>query len=133
MELDKRVDAVKRRDEFERHPSDFTKSWQEADAQLQRSVVLAKSRLNSVEVPDITREQSAKLCMSLGTDGLRGELTLIRAARALAAFERKSKVSNEHLRRVASSALRHRLRRDPLEDTGSTARIDRATAELFGP
>jgi magnesium chelatase subunit I len=29
-------------------------------------------------------------------------------------------------------ALRHRLRRDILDETGSTVRIERAIAELFG-
>jgi magnesium chelatase subunit I len=32
---------------------------------------------------------------------------------------------------VAPIALRHRLRRDPLDETGSTARVERAVAEVF--
>ena len=70
--------------------------------------------------------------MTLGTDGLRGELTLMRAARALAALERAKTVTDDHLRRVAPPALRHRLRRNPLDDAGSTVRVDRAIAEIFG-
>ena len=34
-------------------------------------------------------------------------------------------------RRVAPSSLRHRLRRNPLDDFGSTARVERALAECF--
>jgi magnesium chelatase subunit I len=70
--------------------------------------------------------------MSLGTDGLRGELTLMRAARALAALDGDNDVADSHLRRVAPSALRHRLRRNPLDDAGSTVRVQRALAEMFG-
>jgi magnesium chelatase subunit I len=70
--------------------------------------------------------------VSLGTDGLRGELTLIRAARALAALESASAATQDHLRRVAPSALRHRLRRDPLDEAGSGIRVDRAIGEIFG-
>jgi magnesium chelatase subunit I len=70
--------------------------------------------------------------MALGTDGLRGDLTLIRAARALAALQGDAAVQDTHLRQVAPSALRHRLRRNPLDDAGSTVRVDRAVAELFG-
>jgi magnesium chelatase subunit I len=54
--------------------------------------------------------------MALGTDGLRGELTLMRAARALAAFEGDAESGDAHLQRVAAPALRHRLRRNPLDD-----------------
>ena len=71
--------------------------------------------------------------MALGTDGLRGELTLMRAARAAASLEGKSKAGLDDLRRVAPLALRHRLRRNPLDDSGSTARIERALGEVFGP
>jgi magnesium chelatase subunit I len=57
----------------------------------------------------------------------------MRAARALASFEQATAVAESHLRRVASSALRHRLRRDPLDESGSGARIDRAIVEALGP
>ena len=70
--------------------------------------------------------------MALGTDGLRGELTLMRAARALAALESAKAVTSEHLRRVAPPALRHRLRRNPLDDAGSSVRVDRAISEVLG-
>jgi len=70
--------------------------------------------------------------MSLGTDGLRGELTLIRAARAFASLEGDTEVADRHLRRVAPTALRHRLRRNPLDDSGSSTRVERAIQELFG-
>jgi magnesium chelatase subunit I len=70
--------------------------------------------------------------MQLGTDGLRAELTLMRAARALACFEQAASVAESHLRRVATAALRHRLRRDPLDESGSGVRIDRAIEEALG-
>ena len=46
----------------------------------------------TVAVSDEARERTARLCMELGTDGLRGELTLIRAARALACLDGADRV-----------------------------------------
>ena len=40
-------------------------------------------------------------------------------------------VTDMHLAQVAPMALRHRLRRNPLDNSGSTARIERAVGELF--
>jgi magnesium chelatase subunit I len=77
-------------------------------------------------------ERAAQLCMRLGTDGLRGELTLVRAARAAASLEGDGEVGEAHLRRIAPAALRHRLRRNPLDDSGSSTRVSRALAEQFG-
>ena len=64
-------------------------------------------------------------------DGLRGELTLMRAARAQAALEGKQKVTLDHLRAIAGFALRHRLRRNPLDDSGSDIRVGRAVDEVM--
>ena len=86
----------------------------------------------NLQVTDAALERAARLCMALGTDGLRGELTLMRAARALAALESAKTVADDHLRRIAPPALRHRLRRNPLDDAGSSVRVDRAIAEIFG-
>jgi magnesium chelatase subunit I len=81
-------------------------------------------------VSDEVLTLAARLCLQLGTDGLRGEITLMRAARALAALEGASQVTADHLRRMAAPALRHRLRRNPLDDAGSGVRVQRAVDEL---
>ena len=81
---------------------------------------------------DAVLERAAQICIALGTDGLRGELTLMRAGRSLAALEGATKVTDLHLRRVATMALRHRLRRDPLDDAGSSTRVERVLNEVFG-
>ena len=52
----------------------------------------------------------------------------MRAARALAAFEGAKRVTEDHLKRMAAPSLRHRLRRNPLDETGSTTRITRAVS-----
>jgi magnesium chelatase subunit I len=84
-------------------------------------------------VPDSALERAAGLCMALGTDGLRGELTLVRAARALAAFDGAEQVGDAQLRQLASPALRHRLRRNPLDDSDAAVRVARVVDEQFGP
>jgi magnesium chelatase subunit I len=131
-DLPTRIEVVRRRDTFERDPAAFIAAWEKEDAKLRRRLTTARGRLAEVSVPDRVLEQAAGLCMALGTDGLRGELTLMRAARALAAFEGDRAVGDVHLKRVAAPALRHRLRRNPLEDAGSASRIERAIAEHFG-
>ena len=55
----------------------------------------------------------------------------MRAARALAALQAATEVTQDHLRQIAVPALRHRLRRNPLDDTSSGDRIERAVAELW--
>ena len=132
QDLPARIEVVRRRDDFDRDPAAFVQRWAAADDKLRKQIVAARKRLPSVEVPDAALTRAAELCQRLGTDGLRGELTLMRTARALAALEGDKVVGDAHLRRVAPPALRHRLRRNPLDDTGSGTRVERAVAELFG-
>lgn len=130
-DLPSRIEVVKRRDAYERDPEGFAAAWRRAETRLRRQIVAARARLAAVAVGEAALARAAALCLALGTDGLRGELTLIRAARALAALEGDAELGDAHLRAVAASALRHRLRRNPLDETGSTARIERALADLF--
>jgi magnesium chelatase subunit I len=131
-DLPTRIDVVRRRDAFERDPGSFLTHWAKEDARTRRRIVAARALLPTVEMPDSVLDRAAQLCLKLGTDGLRGELTLMRAARALASLEGVLAADETHLRRVAAPALRHRLRRNPLDEAVSTTRVDRAVADLFG-
>jgi magnesium chelatase subunit I len=131
-ELAQRVEVIKRRDEFERDKTAFLAKWKKPDEALRRRIVAGRKRLADIELPDAVLEDATRLCMHLGTDGLRAELTLIRAARALASVEQAPAVELSHLRRMAPPALRHRLRRDPLDESGSGARVERALSDVFG-
>jgi magnesium chelatase subunit I len=126
-----RMEVVRRRDEFERDPSAFVRKWAKEDTKVRSRIVAARSLMPEVRVPDKTLEFAVRLCMSLGTDGLRGELTLMRAARAAASLDGIVVVDETHIRRVAPAALRHRLRRNPLDEAGSTVRVERALEELL--
>ncbi len=131
-DLAARVEVVRRRDDFDRDADGFKQRWDKQDARVRKQIVAARARLAAVVVGDEVLQQAARLCMALGTDGLRGELTLMRAARALAALQGDAQVNDGHLKRVAPPALRHRLRRNPLDDAGSSVRVERALAEMFG-
>jgi magnesium chelatase subunit I len=126
-----RVEVIKRRDAYERQPEAFHQQWKPEDLKIRQQIEAARKRVAELTVPDAVLEQAAALCLALGTDGLRGELTLLRAARAWAALEGRDQVGTEDLRAVAPSALRHRLRRNPLDDTGAGVRIERAMADAL--
>ncbi len=130
-DLKDRVEVIRRRDAFERDKDGFVESWSGKEAAIRRKIVRARRLLGEVQVPDAVLERAAEICLALGTDGLRGELILIRAARALAALEGKKTASVDHLRRVAPMTLRHRLRRDPLDDVGATVRVERVLDDCF--
>jgi magnesium chelatase subunit I len=132
QDLDSRVEVLRRCDAFERDGAAFAESWSKAEKKTIKQIAKAKALLPDVEMPDTVLRRASELCIAVGADGLRGELTLMRASRAQAALDGKAAVTEKHLISVAPLALRHRLRRNVLDETGSTARIERAMDELFG-
>ncbi|HEX8071016.1 MAG TPA: magnesium chelatase ATPase subunit I [Pyrinomonadaceae bacterium] len=130
--VDERVEVVARHESFARDPVAFAAEWANEQARLRRRVLRARRTVAQVAVARALVRRVAELCQSLGVDGHRGELTIVRAARALAAFEGRAHITEADVRRVAPLALRHRLRRDPLEQTEGGARVEQAVAEAFG-
>ena len=126
-----RVEVVRRRDAYEQDRAAFIERWQKDDERIRKQITAARKRLPDVAITDAVRERISALCAALGTDGLRGDLTLLRAARAMAALDGDKAVGDAHIRRVAASALRHRLRRNPLDNAGSGTRVERAVNELL--
>ncbi len=126
-----RVEIIKRRDSFDLDPEGFSASWRDADLALRDTITGAQQRLRETARPDAIVETAAELCIAVGSDGLRGELTLIRAARALASLNAAAAITPEHLRTVAPFVLSHRLRKDPMDETDAGVRVERAIAAVF--
>jgi magnesium chelatase subunit I len=130
-DLDQRVQIVLAREAFERDPSTFLAGVEAEQSRLRRKLTKARRNLRQVTLQTKLLRRIAELCLQLKIDGHRGELTITRAARALAALEGRRAVNDMDVRRVAIMSLRHRLRRDPLEQTTGGARVEQALDQLF--
>ena len=126
-----RVQVVDQRTAFDNDPASFSDSVQEKQESLQQKVVDAQNILNEVVIDEDLRLRISAVCGELDVDGLRGDIVTNRAARALAAFEGRKEVTEEDIARVVSTALRHRLRKDPLEQVDSGDRVIKAFCKVF--
>ena len=126
-----RVQVVDQRTAFDNDPESFSDSVQANQESLQQKVVDAQNILNEVVIDEDLRLRISAVCGELDVDGLRGDIVTNRAARALAAFEGRKEVTEEDIARVVSTALRHRLRKDPLEQVDSGDRVIKAFCKVF--
>ncbi len=131
VDLDQRVEIVNLREAFERDAAQFRASVEAEQQSLRRKLSRARKLAGEVSISQELLRGIASLCLELSIDGHRGELTIARAARSLAAFEGRTSVSETDVRRVAALSLQHRLRRDPLEPTGGGTRIEQALEKNF--
>lgn len=126
-DLGQRVGIVELREAFERDPAGFRAGFEAEQQSLRRRLARAHKLADQVKIAKGLVRQVAGLCLQLSIDGHRGELTIVRASRALAAFEGRRKVTGEDVRRVVALSLRHRLRRNPMDpSSGGGTRIEQA-------
>lgn len=126
-----RVQVVDQRTAFDSDPDSFSTAVEANQDALQQRVVDAQQRLEQVSIDDDLRLRISAVCGELDVDGLRGDIVTNRAARALAAFEGRTEVSEDDVARVASCCLRHRLRKDPLEQVDSGDRVVKVFCKVF--
>ncbi|TVR07153.1 MAG: magnesium chelatase ATPase subunit I [Phormidium sp. GEM2.Bin31] len=127
-----RVKIVEERSQFDRNPQAYLSQHQETQQELQERLLQAQSLLPSVEINHELRVQISQVCAELDVDGLRGDIVTNRAAKALAAFEGRTEVTLDDIRRIITLCLRHRLRKDPMETIDSGTKVQKVFSEVFG-
>ncbi len=111
-----RQEVVLRRLEFDANPDKFSEKWREAGEELAVQIEAARTVLSRVELTDHALKRAVDACLMLGVDGHRGDLTVIKTALTLAAFEGRIQVEDMDVDRAVELALPHRVRRRPFQE-----------------
>ncbi len=115
QDISLRSELIRRRVDYEKDPADFCRRWEREQRELKEKVRAAQARLNAVNIPDKLYWDAAKVGVALQVDGHRADITLLKAACTLAAFEDAGEARRDHLIRVAPMVLGHRMRRLPFD------------------
>ncbi len=127
-----RVQIVEQRAEFDQNPAEFLEKYQPEQEALQQKIINAQNLLPQVTLDYDQRVKISEICSELDVDGLRGDIVSNRAAKALTAFEGRTEVTLDDIKRVITLCLRHRLRKDPLESIDSGYKVEKAFGRVFG-
>ncbi len=111
-----RVLIMERRAAFEQDPEGFTRQFAAENQALAQRIISARERLKEIEMPEEMLYEMAKRLITIGVDGHRADITMVKAAKAHAAFCGREEVSSEDLKVAEKLALPHRLRRRPFEE-----------------
>eukprot|EP01024_Parvocaulis_polyphysoides_P050219 TRINITY_DN4889_c0_g1_i1.p2 TRINITY_DN4889_c0_g1~~TRINITY_DN4889_c0_g1_i1.p2 ORF type:complete len:220 (-),score=33.84 TRINITY_DN4889_c0_g1_i1:102-761(-) len=124
MDGQSRTQMVMDRIAFEKSPEEFCAGYEKEQEELRGKLEAARQRLkDGVEVNEDTLLKVAELCSLLGVEGLRGDIVINRSAKALVAFQGRSKVELEDVERVLGLCLNHRLRKDVLDQIDSGTKV----------
>jgi Mg-chelatase subunit ChlI len=104
----------------EADPDGFCHDWADKEEVLSDEIVRARQLLPEVKYSQRDLAAIAMMMSKLGVDGHRADLVVLKAARAHAAYEGRSRLSDRDILLAAELALPHRLKRHPLQEPGTT-------------
>lgn len=114
-ELPLRTEILSRRLAFDRDPEAFVAEYQTEEDRLMQLIVEARTLVPQVRYAQECLELIARIAVALEVDGHRADLTLLKTAIALAAYEGRTLVDSEDVYRAAELVLPHRMRRLPFD------------------
>jgi len=126
-----RVKIVEERMSFDQSPQIWFDKYEKEQFAIQDRIVTAQNSLSKVTISQDFQLKISQICSELEVEGLRGDIVTTRAAKALTAFEMRSEVTLDDIKRVITLCLRHRCRRDPMESINSGDKVDAMFQKIF--
>lgn len=114
-DVSRRVELIKYRLSYEADPEAFAANWQAAEAELCGQILNAKQLLSEVRILDDMLELISQICVDMGVDGHRADITMMKASITLAAFNGRTDVREADVKEAAELVLSHRMRRKPFD------------------
>jgi Mg-chelatase subunit ChlI len=115
-----RVMIMQRNLKFESDPDAFRQEWLPQEELLSRQIEQARTLVDKVTYNNRDLLSIAALTSSLNVDGHRGDLVILKTARAHAAFEGRTAITERDIALAAELALPHRIKRGPFNQAEIT-------------
>ena len=118
-----RIELVKNRMAYEADPEAFAASCKAETDELKAKISAAQKILPNVTMDRDLALKISGVCALVDVDGLRGDIVVTRAAKALVAYEGRDVVTEDDIKRVIGPCLSHRLRKDPLDTMDGSFKV----------
>ncbi|PIE77104.1 MAG: magnesium chelatase ATPase subunit I [Clostridiales bacterium] len=117
--VENRIQLMQRRLEYEADPQAFIEKFADQTAQLRQRIgkarTLSEQMITEGNFGEDIITLIAKICIDLQLDGHRGDITMLKTAIALAAYDARTTIEREDVIEAARYVIPHRMRRLPME------------------
>lgn len=103
-----RYDIILMNLEFDSDPDSFIEKYSKEDEELVNRITASRKKLSGVSLTKNDIEKISQVCINLNAKGHRGDISVARVARILAAFDGVDKISDNNIRDAAILCLLHR-------------------------
>ncbi|RLF24109.1 MAG: magnesium chelatase [Thermoprotei archaeon] len=114
---DLRCEIVKRVEEFHCDPESFVKKYEHEEVRLRERIRRAREIVSKVAMEDELVKLVAKVCVELHVSTHRAEIITVKCAKALAAFDGRTRVELSDVKKALELVLPHRLKKSPFDES----------------
>merc|ERR1711904_492040 len=122
---DLRLQLALNRTAYDLNPEAFYESAREEQEALKKKLV------KEVTVDRDLRVKISTVCSLLDIDGIRGDMVVVRTAKAFAAFDGRNEVTEDDVGRIIGLCLGHRTRKEPLDPLGGVQKVNAVFRRIF--
>ncbi len=119
-EARERVAIMERIVAFEKDPEHFRNEFLKLEEELSHQIDNARQIVDRVTYQKRDLLSIAALCASLNVEGHRSDLVILKSARAQAAFDGRTHITDRDIALAAELALPHRIKRGPFQESEVT-------------
>lgn len=130
-----RIEILERHIAFETDPDAFRTEWEGAEKHLSERIAAARELVDEVQHTTHDLRLIASMMSELQIDGHRADLVVLKTARAHAAYQGRTHITDSDIALAIKLAVPHRLKRGPFSDVDADLgnveqRLDEKRSEL---
>ncbi len=114
-DVEQRMQIARIAEAFDIDPEGFAREWQQEQVEMKQKISRARQLLSQVSLNDDLLRLIASTCIDLGVKTHRAEIVISRTAKTIAAFDGRTEVNQEDVKKAMELALAHRMRSRPFE------------------
>ncbi len=111
-----RIEIIRVVEEFEKDPDAFSQKYEREQQKLRQRILDAREVLEKVLIPEKLLKTIAEICLEFEVHGHRADFLVARAAKTIAAYNKRRNVYEHDIQEAAELVLPHRVRRMPFEE-----------------
>jgi magnesium chelatase subunit D len=116
--LDQKVQIITERNEFDKDPVAFTKKLEKESNELKDRIIKARELMGKVELPDALLTLISRICKEVRAEGQRPDIMLSKTSKTLAAYDGRTVVNEDDIKKAVEFILPFRVRAKPvIEET----------------
>ena len=130
MDLEKRVQIMERREEFEKDTAAFREKFKKSQDEILGRIITARKILEEVKVSRDLMRVIAHICMDMGVDGHRADIAILKTAKTIAAYNEEDTVDYNHIQEAATLVLGERFHKASYDQDKIKKKVEQAISEL---